>query len=108
MTPKMTPKPTPKMTPKMTPKPTPKMTYTSMPTPKIIPTTKIEETHIKSNIRSGHGKRKVSYQHALYTVLSSNNKIPNTIKNSKGAPKKLMRDIYKYSKPFNITFKNKY
>jgi hypothetical protein len=53
-------------------------------------------------------KQKVDYQNELYTVLARKNKLPNTVKNPKKAPRKLMKDIYRFSRPFNITFKTKF
>ena len=53
-------------------------------------------------------KEKISQQSKLYTVLSRKNKLPNTVKEPKKAPRKLMKDIYRFSKPFKITFENKY
>jgi hypothetical protein len=53
-------------------------------------------------------KKKMSQHNTLYTILSRKNKIPNTVKDPKKAPRKLMKDIYRFSKPFKITFENKY
>ena len=48
--------------------------------------------------------KKTSYTKALYTVLSRKNKLPNTIQKYHNAPKKIMKDIYKYSNSFDMTF----